>query len=151
MRQGLHLAKEVGRAAEPWGERLVLCTRRTPPKDPPFETNPRSRSAQPPRGRTTGTSHLLQTADALRQRRMGGEQALHRSEALAFEPLGEKALGPNEIRIRTLFSGISAGTELSQYRGTNPFMHRRWDEARRLFVAADSPSSTSSETQEVDS
>jgi threonine dehydrogenase-like Zn-dependent dehydrogenase len=59
---------------------------------------------------------------------------------LAFEPLGEKPLGPDEVRIRTLFSGISAGTELSQYRGTNPFMHRRWDEARRLFVAADSPS-----------
>lgn len=59
---------------------------------------------------------------------------------LAFEPLEDRALGPGEVRIRTLFSGISAGTELSQYRGTNPFMHRRWDEQRRLFVDAEGPS-----------
>jgi threonine dehydrogenase-like Zn-dependent dehydrogenase len=59
---------------------------------------------------------------------------------LGFEPLDERSLAPDEVRIRTLFSGISAGTELSQYRGTNPFMHRRWDEERRLFVEAESPS-----------
>jgi threonine dehydrogenase-like Zn-dependent dehydrogenase len=59
---------------------------------------------------------------------------------LAFEPIEARALGPEEVRIRTLYSGISAGTELSQYRGTNPFMNRRWDEAARLFVAADEPS-----------
>ena len=44
-------------------------------------------------------------------------------------------LAADEVRIRTLFSGVSAGTELSQYRGTNPFMNRRWDETARLFVA----------------
>ena len=59
---------------------------------------------------------------------------------LMFEALDRAALGPGEVRIRTLFSGISAGTELSQYRGLNPFMHRRWDETRRLFLDADSPS-----------
>ena len=59
---------------------------------------------------------------------------------LAFEPLETRELGPDEVRIRTLFSGISAGTELSQYRGTNPFMHRQWDEVRRLFVETDTPS-----------
>ena len=59
---------------------------------------------------------------------------------LDFEAIEERALGPEEVRIRTLFSGISAGTELSQYRGTNPFMHRQWDDQRRLFVAAESPS-----------
>ena len=59
---------------------------------------------------------------------------------LAFEPIADQPLAAGEVRIRTRYSGISAGTELSQYRGTNPFMHRRWDEARRLFVAAESPS-----------
>lgn len=59
---------------------------------------------------------------------------------LRFEPLGERDLQPTQVRIRTLYSGISAGTELSQYRGTNPFMHRRWDEASRLFLEADEPS-----------
>ena len=65
---------------------------------------------------------------------------LNAPRELAFETLEAVDLGPEDVRIRTLFSGISTGTELSQYRGTNPFMHRRWDEARRLFVEADSPS-----------
>lgn len=56
---------------------------------------------------------------------------------LAFEPIDMRPLAPGEVRIRTLFSGISAGTELTQYRGTNPFMQRHWDEARRLFVASE--------------
>lgn len=59
---------------------------------------------------------------------------------LAFEPIAPAALGPDEVRIRTLYSGISAGTELSQYRGTNPFMHRRFDERTRLFHPDASPS-----------
>lgn len=59
---------------------------------------------------------------------------------LAFDPIETAPLGPSEVRIRTLFSGISAGTELSQFRGTNPFMHRRFDEAARLFIEAEAPS-----------
>lgn len=60
---------------------------------------------------------------------------------LAFEETADAPLGPDEVRIATQFSGISAGTELTQYRGTSPFQHRRWDEERRLFVAdADRPS-----------
>lgn len=59
---------------------------------------------------------------------------------LAFEAIENRELDPSEVRIRTLFSGISAGTELSQYRGTNPFMHRQWDEQRRLFVDSEAPS-----------
>ena len=38
---------------------------------------------------------------------------------LAFENLPERSLAPDEVRIRTLFSGVSAGTELSQFRGTS--------------------------------
>jgi 2-desacetyl-2-hydroxyethyl bacteriochlorophyllide A dehydrogenase len=44
-------------------------------------------------------------------------------------------VGPDQVRIRTLFSGISAGTELTQYRGTNPYLHKQWDSAQRLFRA----------------
>ncbi len=61
---------------------------------------------------------------------------------LAFEETPDAPLGPDEVRIRTLYSGISAGTELTQYRGTNPFMNRRFDEARRLFVDDEGPSWT---------
>lgn len=59
---------------------------------------------------------------------------------LAFEPIHLGPLAPGEVRIATLLSGISAGTELTQYRGTSPFMNRRFDEARRLFVDGEGPS-----------
>lgn len=59
---------------------------------------------------------------------------------LAFEPLEMAPLKAGEARLKTLFSGVSAGTELSQFRGTNPFMHRRFDEASRLFLPAEAPS-----------
>jgi threonine dehydrogenase-like Zn-dependent dehydrogenase len=59
---------------------------------------------------------------------------------LAFETLEAAPLGFDDVRIRTLHSGISAGTELSQYRGSNPFMHRRFDEPSRLFLDGEAPS-----------
>ncbi|MEY4530825.1 MAG: hypothetical protein RLZZ156_1546 [Deinococcota bacterium] len=43
------------------------------------------------------------------------------------------ALQPNQVRLRTLFSGISAGTELTQYRGTNPLLEKHFDPEHRLF------------------
>lgn len=45
-----------------------------------------------------------------------------------------RPLGADQVRLRTLFSGISAGTELTAYRGTNPYLSKRWDETNRLFV-----------------
>jgi threonine dehydrogenase-like Zn-dependent dehydrogenase len=44
------------------------------------------------------------------------------------------SLGPRQVRVQTLFSGISAGTELTMYRGSNPYLSKRWDEVRRFFV-----------------
>jgi 2-desacetyl-2-hydroxyethyl bacteriochlorophyllide A dehydrogenase len=42
------------------------------------------------------------------------------------------------VRLETLYSGISAGTELTAYRGSNPYLNSEWDADRRLFVAGDS-------------
>ena len=49
-------------------------------------------------------------------------------------PLPPATLLPRHVRVRTLYSGISAGTELTLYRGTNPHLDRRFDPDRRLFV-----------------
>jgi threonine dehydrogenase-like Zn-dependent dehydrogenase len=49
-----------------------------------------------------------------------------------------RPLGATEVRVRTLFSGISAGTELSSYRGTSPHLNKSWDAERRLFVEGNS-------------
>ena len=55
-----------------------------------------------------------------------------RQSEVVEEPL--VPLGPDEVRLRTLYSGISAGTELTAYRGSNPYLTKRWDEETRLFV-----------------
>jgi 2-desacetyl-2-hydroxyethyl bacteriochlorophyllide A dehydrogenase len=41
---------------------------------------------------------------------------------------------PGQFRVRTWYSGISTGTELTAYRGTNPYLTKQWDVDRRLFV-----------------
>ena len=46
----------------------------------------------------------------------------------------ERPLQPYEVRLRTLYSGISAGTELTAYRGSNPYLTKRWEVDRRLFL-----------------
>jgi 2-desacetyl-2-hydroxyethyl bacteriochlorophyllide A dehydrogenase len=43
-------------------------------------------------------------------------------------------LTPGSVRVRTWYSGVSAGTELTAYRGSNPYLTRTWDPGRRLFV-----------------
>ena len=43
-------------------------------------------------------------------------------------------LSAGTVRVRTWYSGISAGTELTAYRGTNPYLTKAWDPALRLFV-----------------
>jgi len=73
---------------------------------------------------------------------MGTALVLSAPRQLEFEPFDDAPLAPDEVRIRTLYSGISAGTELTQYRGTSPFMNQRWDERRRLFLDDPTPSWT---------
>jgi 2-desacetyl-2-hydroxyethyl bacteriochlorophyllide A dehydrogenase len=48
--------------------------------------------------------------------------------------IAAQPLTPGSVRIATWYSGISAGTELTAYRGTNPYLTSTWDSERRLFV-----------------
>ncbi|MCP8881948.1 zinc-binding dehydrogenase [Devosia sp. XJ19-1] len=56
---------------------------------------------------------------------------------LAFEDLPHSDLMSDQVRLKTLYSGVSAGTELSQYRATSPYMARHWDAERRVFREGD--------------
>ncbi len=42
-------------------------------------------------------------------------------------------LTAGDVRVRTWYSGISAGTEITAYRGTNPCLTSSWDDGSRLF------------------
>ena len=45
-------------------------------------------------------------------------------------------LGPDQVRVRTIASGVSAGTELTAYRGTNPYLTSTWNADLHLFTDA---------------
>ena len=64
-----------------------------------------------------------------------------RTRAVGIRAPGEAALldvdlaepGPGRFRVRTLFSGVSAGTELTFLKGTNPDLHASWDPDFGIF------------------
>lgn len=57
--------------------------------------------------------------------------------AADVHPLDEPPLEAAQVRVHTLYSGISAGTELTAYRGSNPYLTKHWDEESRVFVDGD--------------
>lgn len=59
---------------------------------------------------------------------------------IELEETEDPPLNAGEVRLRTLYSGISAGTELTAYRGSNPYLNKRWDGERRLFVPGEETS-----------
>lgn len=56
---------------------------------------------------------------------------------LRIEEVEGAKINGNEVRIQTLFSGISHGTEMSVYRGVAPFFRRKNDKSIRLFRPAE--------------
>ena len=58
---------------------------------------------------------------------------------IEFHEYSEPLLGPGEVRIRSIVSGIKHGTELSLYLGTTPFLTQRFDLECRLFLPQERP------------
>ena len=48
-------------------------------------------------------------------------------------------VGAGQVLVRAIASGISAGTEMSIYRGTSPFFVKDYDEPSGLFLKSDKP------------
>jgi 2-desacetyl-2-hydroxyethyl bacteriochlorophyllide A dehydrogenase len=53
---------------------------------------------------------------------------------VSLTQVAEQPLLPGQVRVTTSYSGISAGTELTAYRGTNPYVVSEWDNEVRLFT-----------------
>jgi len=70
---------------------------------------------------------------------MGKVVVFTQPKTVGFESYEDRPLKPHEVRLRTLYSGISAGTELTAYRGSNPYLHKQWDASRKLFIPAEQP------------
>jgi threonine dehydrogenase-like Zn-dependent dehydrogenase len=71
---------------------------------------------------------------------MGKVVVFTKPKTIRFESYEDPPLGPHELRVRTLYSGISAGTEMTAYRGSNPYLTKQWDPKNRLFLASPAPS-----------
>lgn len=57
---------------------------------------------------------------------------------IEFREYEEPPLGAGEVRIKSIMSGISHGTELNLYRGTTAFANHRFDLEYRLFLPGQS-------------
>ena len=71
---------------------------------------------------------------------MGKVVVFTKPRTVEFEAYEDLPLGSHELRVRTLYSGISAGTELTAYRGSNPYLSKQWDPRNRLFRSSETPS-----------
>jgi len=73
---------------------------------------------------------------------MGKVVVFTEPRTVGFESYEDRSLQSHEVRLRSLYSGISAGTELTAYRGSNPYLHKQWDPSRKLFIPAEQPTLT---------
>lgn len=53
--------------------------------------------------------------------------------AVRLAEIAPERMRPGSARVRTLYSGLSAGTELTAYRGSNPYLAKRWDPLLHRF------------------
>ncbi len=65
---------------------------------------------------------------------MGTKLMFTAPRKIGYEEYEERPLAEGEVRLKTVCSGISAGTELTKYRGQNPYMEKYWDKDKKLFV-----------------
>jgi len=63
-----------------------------------------------------------------------GFRAPGKTEIFHYE---EGELADGLFRVRTLYCGISTGTELTHFRGTNPAIQAHWDDDLKLFLDSD--------------
>ena len=73
---------------------------------------------------------------------MGKRLVFEKPRTVGFEEYSERAINENEVRLETLFSGISRGTELTVYRGENPYLNKKWDAEKRIFIESEKPTIT---------
>ncbi|MDI6024746.1 zinc-binding dehydrogenase [Corticibacterium sp. UT-5YL-CI-8] len=60
-----------------------------------------------------------------------GVEAPHNAYITSYD---EGPPSEGQVRLDALYSGFSAGTELTFFKDTNPYLKSRWDEGRGLFI-----------------
>ena len=68
---------------------------------------------------------------------MGNMIVIRGPRELGYADTEDLALKPGEVRLEMLYSGISAGTQLTLYRGNNPYLTKSFNADLRVFEPAD--------------
>ncbi len=58
---------------------------------------------------------------------------VERAGEMAFSSYEEGLPAEGQFRVDTLYTGLSSGTELSFFKGSNPYLHLAWDEELGVF------------------
>ena len=58
---------------------------------------------------------------------------IERPGCARFFELEDERLEPGRIRVDTVYTGLSAGTELTYFKGTNPYLHAAWQPELGVF------------------
>ena len=66
---------------------------------------------------------------------MGNMVVIRGPRQIGYEETRDLPLQPGEVRLQMLYSGISAGTQLTLYRGNNPYLTKAFNAELRLFEA----------------
>src|SRR3954452_15799747 len=59
---------------------------------------------------------------------------VERPGRMFFFSYEEHPLEEGQFRVETLFTGFSAGTELTFVKGSNPYLSAKWDDRRKVFT-----------------
>jgi len=65
---------------------------------------------------------------------MGRMLVIEKQKQIGYLEYEEPVLKSNEVRLEMLYSGISAGTQLTLYRGTNSMVDKRFDQDLRIYL-----------------
>lgn len=68
---------------------------------------------------------------------MGNMVVINGPKNLGYADTEDLPLKPGEVRLEMLYSGISAGTQLTLYRGNNPYLTKSFNAALRVFEPAE--------------
>ena len=140
--QGRPVRSSAGRSVRSRGSGLHRCCagqtephpcaiRRGTEDAPARDRNcPLGARAPPDSPRSASRRHRLPVSD-IRTIRSLGVQGPGRMFFYSYE---EGPPSDGQFRVETLFTGFSAGTELTFVKGSNPYLNARWDEHYGLFL-----------------
>src|SRR3954452_23820653 len=131
-RKAIHSFARIGTSSIPCGADRTASVRPTPRRCARIVSRPRPPARRVRAVRSASNCrqrHRLLVSD-IRTIRSLGVQSPGRMFFYSYE---EGPPSDGQFRVKTLFTGFSAGTELTFVKGSNPYLNAQWDGSYGLF------------------